>query len=76
MKWINRNDQEPDPKLDCILVWGHCGCPHIAFRDYDEWVHTECCYESGNHYTGEDIEFTYWKRIPKMRRNNGMESKS
>ena len=66
MEWIDRKEvgNEPNPSLKKIMVWGKCGCPHIAFYDYDNWCHTECCYDSGGHCTGETIEFDFWTPIP------------
>ena len=64
MEWKNRNNEEPKAELNCILVWGNCGYPHIAFQDYGGWCHTECCYDHGGHFSGQDIDFIYWKPIP------------
>lgn len=71
-KWINRKDKEPDPKLVTILVFAKCGTQHVAFYDYEAWVHTECCHRdidndqyTGSHTVGDDIDFDYWMRLPK-----------
>jgi hypothetical protein len=65
MEWINRRDQEPNPKLVKILVWGErCNCPHVAFYDYQGWCHTEDCQESGYHCSGGDIDFKFWQLAP------------
>ena len=66
MEWIERKEvcNEPNPKLEKILVWGKCGCPHVAFYGYGTWNHTECCYEDGGHFTGESIDFDFWQPIP------------
>jgi len=66
MRWINRQEQEPDPKkYEYILVIGACGKPHVAYYSYEDWNHTECCYSSGNHFSGEVIQFERWKPFSK-----------
>ena len=62
MEWIKIEDKEP-PK-ESILVWGKCGMPHVSVYDYSEHCHTECCYSSGGHFTGEGIDFTHWMPLP------------
>lgn len=61
MKWYLRSDKEPDPKLfKYILVIGKCGKPHVAYYDYGDWNHTECCHESGGHSPGMVLDFERW----------------
>lgn len=70
MTWINRKDQEPPIDAPYILVWGKvCNCPHIAFRDYDDWLHVECCYED-RHFSGGGIEFDFWQPAPDLLKIN------
>lgn len=53
----------PPPERD-LLVWSKCGMPHIAMWRYETHVHTECCYRDGEHFAGDDIEFTHWSELP------------
>jgi hypothetical protein len=64
MKWIKRSFQEPNPELKQILVFGDCGKQHVAYYDYEDWGHTECCYENGHHFHGVPIDFEYWMPLP------------
>ena len=74
MEWIKRSEQEPDPSLDYILVWGRCGKPHIAFYSRKNWCHTEKCYEYEEpHFIGNSIDFEYWAYAPKGPVENGMD---
>ena len=65
MEWLNRKDREPDLKDGAILVFGDCGYPHVAFRDYDEWCHSSHCGQNREHLSGTEIKFTYWMPLPK-----------
>ena len=78
MKWINRENQEPDPELEYILVWSTvCNGPHVAYRDYGDWCHTEWCRnEMNGHFHGDNIDFEYWMLCPKKPRKKICTKKS
>ena len=61
MMWIDRIEKEPDPEqYEYILVIGsECGKPHVAYFDYEDWNHTECC-QGGSHFPGVPIKFERW----------------
>ena len=62
MKWINRKDQEPDPKVKYILAWNETFGPYVLkyaekgrFNDFARWEYDE----------SQAVDFDWWIPISK-----------